>query len=272
VLHLKRMFELMGDASDAAQRGADTVMAIETALAKASLTRVERRDPYKLFHKMEYKELKALTPDFDWSAYFKSLGFPGSSKGYNVTEPAFFKEFNARLGETSLDDLKVYLRWHLAHAMAPYLSPAFVNENFEFFGKTLNGTPQLRPRWKRCVAQVDGQLGEALGQEFVRRAFTAETKMRTLRMTRQVEEAMERDILELPWMGPETKKLALAKLHTIVNKIGYPDKWRDYSSVRIVPGDFVGNVVRAQRFESRRDLNKIGRPVDRNEWQMTHPA
>jgi putative endopeptidase len=269
--HVRRMFELIGDAPDAAKRQADTVMAMETALAKASLTRVERRDPYKLFNKMDLKGLKALAPGFDWSAYFAALGFTRAT-GYNVTEPAFFKEFNVRLAQSSLDDIKVYMRWHVAHALAPYLASAFVNENFDFYSKTLNGVPQLKPRWKRCVAQVDSQLGEALGQEFVRRAFPPEVKARTLRMTLQVEQAMERDIKELAWMSPETRKRALEKLHAIVNKIGYPDKWRDYSSVRIAPGDYLGNVIRAQRFESRRDLNKIGRPVDRGEWQMTPPS
>jgi endothelin-converting enzyme/putative endopeptidase len=269
--HVARTFELLGEAPDLAKRHADAVMAMETALAKASLTRVERRDPYKLFNKMDYKGLRALTPAFDWAAYFKGLGFTRTGV-FNVTEPAFFRQMDARLRESSLDDVKAYLRWHTAHAMAPYLSKAFVDENFDFFGKTLHGTPQLRPRWKRCVALVDGQLGEALGREFVRRAFTPDMKRKALHMTKQIESSMEQDIKDLPWMSEATKKRALEKLHTIVNKIGYPDKWRDYSSVRIDPKDFFGNLVRAQQFEARRDLAKIGKPVDRGEWSMTPPT
>jgi endothelin-converting enzyme/putative endopeptidase len=269
--HVARMFVLLGDSPEAAARNAAKVMAIEAELAKASLTRVESRDPYNLFHKYDYAGLKKLTPGFDWSAYFKGLAF-NRTASFNVTEPKFFGALEAQLGSLSLDDIKTYLRWHLAHAAAPYLSDAFVRENFAFYSKTLRGVPELKPRWKRCVALVDGQLGEALGQEFVRRAFGPELKARTLKMTQQIERAMEQDIQSLDWMSPQTKKNATAKLHAIVNKIGYPDKWRDYSSVAIKPGDFYGNVVRAQRFESRRDLNKIGRPVDRGEWFMTPPS
>ncbi len=269
--HVARTFGLLGDAPEVAAGNAAKVMAIETELAKASLTRVESRDPYNLFHKYDYAGLRKLTPAFDWSAYFKGLGFTKTAS-FNVTEPKFFAALDSQVGTLGLDDLKTYLRWHVAHAAAPYLSNAFVNENFAFYSKTLRGVPELRPRWKRCVALVDGQLGEALGQEFVRRAFGPELKARTLKMTKQVEKAMEEDIRSLDWMSERTKKNALTKLHTIVNKIGYPDKWRDYSSVAIRPGDFYGNLVRAQRFESRRDLGKIGRPVDRGEWFMTPPS
>ena len=269
--HVARMLVLLGDAEPAAQAAAQRIMAMETALARASLTRVEQRDPDKLFHKVDYAKLRALTPAFDWPAYFKGLAF--ARKGdFNVTEPAFFQEMNARIEQESLADIKVYLRWHLAHATAPFLSKAFVNENFNFFSKTLRGVPELRPRWKRCVSLVDSQLGEALGQEFVRRTFGPELKARTLRMTRQIEQAMAEDIRSLAWMSDATKKNALEKLHALVNKIGYPDKWRDYGPVAIRPGDFYGNVMRAQLFESRRDLNKIGKPVDRSEWFMTPPS
>ncbi|MEO5695167.1 MAG: M13 family metallopeptidase [Usitatibacter sp.] len=278
--HVTRVFQLLGGTPESAKRDAGTVMAIETALAMASLTRLERRDPYKQFHKMDLKGLKALTPEFDWDAYFKKINLsrttprstPRGPEVINVTQPEFFKELDLRLKQQSLDDIKAYLRWHLASNMAPYLSQAFVNENFDFFSKTLHGTPQLRPRWKRCVALVDSQLGEALGQEFVRRAFTPQMKAKTLRMTLQIEAAMADDIRSLPWMSDITKKRALEKLHSIVNKIGYPDKWRDYSSVTIKPADFFGNVVRATRFETKRDINKIGKPVNRGEWQMTPPT
>ena len=269
--HVQRMLVLLGDSPDAAKSKAATVMDIETVLAKASLTRVESRDPYNLFHKYDYPKLRKLTPSFDWPAYFKALAFTKTSI-FNVTEPRFFEAFEKEISGRSLDEIRTYLRWHVAHSAAPYLSRAFVNENFAFYSKTLRGVPELKPRWKRCVALVDGQLGEALGQEFVRRTFGPDQKARTLKMTKQIEKAMEQDIREITWMGPQTRKNAIAKLHAIVNKIGYPDKWRDYSSVAIKPDDFFGNVLRAQRFESRRDLDKIGRPVDRGEWFMTPPS
>jgi putative endopeptidase len=269
--HVARTFELLGELPVAAARDAVTVMRIETALAKASLTRVDKRDPYKLFHKMNGKELRALTPGFDWDAYLKAMGLPRVER-FNVTEPALYQEIDRQLASASLEDIKTYLRWHVAHAAAPYLSTAFVNENFDFFSRTLRGVPQLRPRWKRCVALVDGQLGEALGQEFVRRTFAPELKEKALRMTHQIEQAMHKDIEGLDWMSPATKAKALEKLGTLVNKIGYPDKWRDYSSIVVKRGDFFGNVERAQKFESRRDLAKIGKPLDRGEWGMTPPT
>jgi putative endopeptidase len=269
--HVQRMLELLGDAPDAAQREAASIMAIETALAKASLTRVERREPHNLYHKVDLTQLQALSPDFDWTVYLKQAGL-GQPNTFNVTEPAFYKELDHQLQTASLDDIKNYLRWHTVHSMAPFLSSAFVNEDFDFFSKTLRGVPQLRPRWKRCVGLVDRQLGEALGQEFVSRTFSPEMKQKTLTMTTQIEQAMATDIEQLTWMGPETKQNALAKLHTIANKIGYPDKWRDYTSVIISSHDFAGNVERATEFESRRRLNKIGKPVDRGEWAMTPPT
>jgi endothelin-converting enzyme/putative endopeptidase len=271
VAHVQRMLELLGDTPDVAQHEAVTIMAIETRLAEASLTRVEGRDPHKLYHKVDLTALQALSPGFDWSVYLKQIGL-GQQNTFNVTEPDFYKELDKQLQSTSLDDIKSYLRWHTVHAAAPSLSSAFVNEDFDFFGKALRGVPELRPRWKRCVARVDEQLGEALGQEFVRRAFSPETKQNALTMTQQIEQAMAKDIEQLSWMGPETKHNALIKLHSIVNKIGYPDKWRDYSSVVVSRNDFAGNVERATVFESRRELNKIGKPVDRDEWGMTPPT
>jgi putative endopeptidase len=269
--HGQAMLELLGDKPDVAKAEAAKVLAIETALAGASLTRVEQRDPYKLFHKVDFKGLQAMTPAFDWSVYLAGIGLPGQNT-FNVTEPAFYQELNQQLTTLSLEDMKTYLRWQTAHAAAPYLSEAFVNENFNFFGKTLRGVPQLQPRWKRCVRLVDRQLGEALGQEFVARAFSPELKQKTGLMASQIEHEMENDIGTLDWMSPATKQQALAKLHIIVNKIGYPNKWRDYSSVEIKANDSFGNVLRATTFESKRDLNKIGKPLDRGEWQMTPPT
>ncbi len=269
--HMQRMLELLGDRPDAAQLEAARIMAIETALAEASLTRVERRDPHKLYHKVDLAHLQALSPNFDWSVYLKETGL-GQQNTFNVTEPGFYKELDKQFQSASLDDIKSYIRWHSVHAAAPSLSSAFVNEDFDFFNKTLLGVPQLRPRWKRCVERVDRQLGEALGQEFVSRVFTPEMKQKTLTMTGQIEEAMAEDIEQLSWMSPETKQNALAKLHSIKNKIGYPDKWRDYTSVEISRTDFAGDVERATVFESKRILNKIGKPVDRGEWGMTPPT
>jgi endothelin-converting enzyme/putative endopeptidase len=271
VAHVARMLELLGDKSEVAHSEAAKIMDMETALAKASLTRVEQRDPYKLFHKVDFKGLQELTPDFNWAVYIKGIGLPQQNT-FNVTQPAFYKELNSELNAANLDDIKTYLRWHAVHAAAPYLSSAFVNENFNFFSKTLRGVPQLPPRWKRCVSLVDRQLGEALGQEFVSRAFSADLKQKTVTMTKQIEQAMQDDINQLTWMSPETKQKALEKLHGIVNKIGYPDKWRDYSSVKIQSGDFFGNVTRATQFEANRQLSKIGKPLDRGEWTMTPPT
>jgi putative endopeptidase len=269
--HVQAMFELLGDKPDLARAEAAKVMEIETALARATLTRVDRRDPYKVFHKVDLNGLQAMTPHFDWPVYIKDLGLPAQNT-FNVTEPAFYAEVDKQLKALDLEDIKTYLRWHTAHAAAPYLSDAFVNEDFNFFGKTLRGVPLLRARWKRCVALVDGQLGEALGQEFVARAFSPELKEKASLMTRQIEHSMEEDIKTLDWMSPATKQQALEKLHTIVNKIGYPDKWRDYSSVEIQPNSFFSNVQRAAAFGSKRDLNKIGKPLDRGEWHMTPPT
>ncbi|APV49195.1 peptidase M13 [Betaproteobacteria bacterium GR16-43] len=271
LLHVARMLELLGDKPEAAKKNAAIVMEIETALAQASLTRVERRDPYKIFHKMDMKGLQALTPGFDWATYLKASGLPKTGT-VNVTQPKLYEELERQWNKRSLADIKAYLRWHAVNAASPYLSTPFVNANFEFFSKTLRGVEKLRPRWKRCVTLVDGQLGEALGQEFVRRAFSPALKEKTLRMTKQVEQAMEKDIDALEWMSAPTKVRAKEKLHAIVNKIGYPDTWRDYGAVTVKRGDFFGNVERAQLFESRRQLAKIGQPLDRKEWQMTPPT
>jgi putative endopeptidase len=271
VAHIQKVFELLGDAADSAAGEAKVVMALETSLAKASLTRVEQRDPYKLKHKLTRVQLNAMTPSFDWDKYLADSGL-WKIEVVNVTEPAFFKEVETELKSQSLADWKIYLRWHLAHSRAPYLSSPFVTENFEFYQKYLRGVPQMQPRWKRCVHLVDQQLGEALGQAFVAKTFGPELKQSTVEMTKQIEAAMESEIQQLNWMSPATKKQAVGKLHTIVNKVGYPEKWRDYSSVVVERNDFSGNVARANEFEWKRDLAKIGKPVDRGEWGMTPPT
>ncbi len=269
--HVAKMLQLVGDSPEVAEKEAASIMQIESALARASLTRVEQRDPHNLFHKMDLKGVQALTPDFDWDTYLKTVGIAGVNT-FNVTEPKFYQEVAKQIESNSLADLKTYLRWHIASANAPYLSKNFVEENFDFFRRTLRGVKEIQPRWKRCVGLVDRQLGEALGLEFVNRAFGEATKKSTLTMTKQIEQAMEEDINQLTWMGPETKKQALEKLHSVVNKIGYPDKWRDYSSVEVKRNDFLGNVHRGTTFEAKRQLAKIGKPLDRGEWGMTPPT
>ncbi len=271
VAHIAHLLHLSGDTDAAAQAGAQAILRLETAHAKATLTRVEQRDPYKLLHRMSAAELRSLTPSFNWDAYFRALGQqPG--KVINVTQPAFFTELDKQLKTASLGDLKTYLRWHALHAKAATLSPAFVDADFDFYSKTLRGTPSIRPRWKRCVQIVDRLMGEALGEVFVSKTFTPETRARTVAMTQGIEDAMKQEIDALDWMSPATKKQAFAKLRGIANKVGYPEKWRDYSKLEIRQGDYYGNVERAVEFESRRQLAKIGKPVDRSEWDMSPPT
>jgi len=267
--HVAGMFELLGDPPEAARAAARSVLATETVLAKASLSKVDKRDPYKTFHKFDARGLQALTPGFDWTAFRAGLGLAPRLNTYNVTEPAFFKALDARLAAMSLAELKSYLRWQLVSSLAPMLSPAIVQANFEFFGRTLQGVPQQKARWKQCVQLVDAQLGEALGQEYVARNFTPELKAATQEMTREIEVAMAHSIQSLPWMSAATKAKALGKLHTIVNKVGYPDRWRDYGAFQVARGEFAANVLGGNAFEARRQLAKIGQPLDRGEWGMT---
>ncbi len=269
--HVQKMFELLGDSPAAAKKNAATVMRMETSLAKASLTRVERRDPYKQKHKMTVPDLYKVAPDFDWNTFFSASNVP-KFEILNVSWPDFLKDVNSQIESASLEDWQTYIRWHVAHSRAPFLSSAFVNENFEFYRKYLRGATELQPRWKRCVQYVDGDLGEALGQVYVRKTFGPELKASTVEMTRQIEDAMALRIQQLEWMSPATKQQALVKLNAIRNKLGYPDKWRDYSSVIIEPDDFYGNDIRSTAFEVKRQIAKVGRPVDRTEWDMTPPT
>jgi putative endopeptidase len=269
--HVQKMFELLGDKSDTAASEAQTVMRIETALAKGSMTRVERRDPKALDHRMTSAEFETISPEFQWPAYFAKVGMPALGS-LNVSSPGFFKTMNETLAKENLADWKTYLRWHLVHADAAHLSAAFLNENFAFYGKTLRGQQELKPRWKRCTEYVDDYLGEALGRAYVEKYFSPEAKQQALKIVKEIQAAMERDINSVPWMSAATKQQALAKLHGMANKIGYPDKWRDYSKLAIVRGDELGNVERARKFEFDRQLAKIGKPVDRGEWGMTPPT
>jgi putative endopeptidase len=271
VQHVAKMFELAGDASDQAAAEAQTVMNMETLLAKASRTRVELRDPEKNYNKMTLTQLDALTPDWSWRNYLRAMGVSETSE-INMGQPDFFKEVNRQLSATPLADWKTYLRWHVIHKAAPLLSDAFVQENFNFYGKQLSGTKELQPRWKRCVQSANQELGEALGEVYVRKYFPPAAKAQAKQMVNNLTVALRSDIPALDWMGPETKKQALAKLEAFTVKIGYPDKWRDYSKLSINRGLYVDNVRRAQEFEETRDLAKIGKPVDRSEWGMTPPT
>ncbi|MGA2003048.1 MAG: M13 family metallopeptidase [Terriglobales bacterium] len=271
VAHVAKMFTLIGDSPAQAAVESETVMRIETTLANAQMTQVERRDPPKLYHKMSTADLQKLAPDFGWAIYFDKTG-AGLLDSLNVVTPDYFRTLNDEIAKESLADWKIYLRWHAVHDAAPGLSSTFVKENFNFYGKTLRGSLELPPRWKRCTNDVDDDLGEALGQAYVARYFSPEAKQAALKMVKEIEASMQSEIQSLPWMGAATKEQALAKLHAIANKIGYPDKWRDYSALEIVRGDEIGNSERASWFEFRRWLAKIGKPVDRNEWGMTPPT
>jgi endothelin-converting enzyme/putative endopeptidase len=269
--HVQKVFELIGDSPEVAKKNAAIVMKIETELAKSSLTPVERRDPYKVKNKMSPAELAAMAPNFDWNAYFAAAGTPHFDV-LNLNSKVFFKDVSDQMKSEPLANWKIYLRFHVANSRSPYLSKPFVQENFEFYRKYLRGATEQEARWKRCVEWTDQFLGEALGQEYVKKTFSPELKESTLDMTRRIEDAMAVRIQQLDWMSPATKQQALTKLKAIRNKIGYPDKWRDYSSVTIKMADFYGNVTRATEFETHRDINKVGKPVDRGEWGMTPPT
>jgi predicted metalloendopeptidase len=271
VQHVAKLFELAGDSPDNAAAQSKIVMDLETSLAKASRTNVELRDPEKNYNKMTLAELKTLTPDWSWESYFQAVGAPPASF-VDIGQPEFFKEMNHQLTATSIDSWKIYLRWHLLHSNAQTLSDNFVQENFNFYGKKLSGTKELQPRWKRCVQSTNGNLGEALGEVYVQKYFPPEAKARAKEMVNNLIAALRSDIPTLTWMGPETKKQALAKLEAFTVKIGYPDKWRDYSKLLITRTSYNENVQRGRAFEEARQLAKIGNPVDRLEWGMTPPT
>ncbi len=271
VKHVARMFELMGDDTAKAAAEAQAVMALETKLAQASMTRVELRDPEKIYHRMTLAQVRELAPAFDWSGYMSSLGVPAKAD-VNVATPDFFKMLNSELSATPLSDWQTYLRWQLINNTAAALSSKFVDEDFNFKGKYLQGSTENLPRWKRCVAGTDRVLGEALGEVYVKKAFPPAAKARAVEMVRNLEAALKSDIGTLSWMGDATRKQAIVKLDAFLNKIGYPDKWRDYSSMQIDRNSYVANRFRANAFEKHRDINKIGRPVDRTEWGMSPPT
>jgi putative endopeptidase len=272
--HVARMFSLLAKSLNAtgdSKAKAQAVLKFETALAEASMDRVLRRNPESLDHPMMVSNLPGLTPDFAWTTFISDTHAPSFTK-INVSDPDFFKKLAGTIERTSLDDLKAYLTWRVLHYYANALPEAFVEENFQFFRKTLSGQQELAPRWKRCVRATDGSLGEALGQKFVEVAFSGPAKAKALQLVGEIEKSMHQDIETATWMSDATKKQAFAKLAAVSNKIGYPEKWRDYSSVVIKRDDFLGNLERTNAFEERRDLNKIGKPVDKSEWGMTPPT
>lgn len=271
VEHVAKMFELIGVSPADAQKKAETVVSIETDLAKASLDVTTRRDPQKLVHEMSKAELADLSPHFNFMEFFARVNAPEFSK-LNVDVPNFIAGLNSLISARSMSDLQDYLTWHYVNASARLLPKSFVDANFDFYGKTLTGVMALRPRWKRCVAATDDELGEALGQKYVEKTFGEEGKQRTLELVHQIERQMAKDLDSVPWMSAETKQQALIKLHAVANKIGYPDKWRDYSSIKILDNDYFGNWYRANEFESKRERDKIGKPADRSEWEMTPPT
>src|SRR5713226_8907790 len=269
--HVQNMFELLGDKPGAAAKEAQTVLEIETALAKGSMNRVDRREPSNIYHKMSTAELAKLSPAFSWNKYITSVDAP-EFKERNVAVPKFVENMQELIEKQPLENWKAYLRWHLVNANNPLLPSKFDEESFNFYNHIMRGQKEQEARWKRCTRFTDSALGEALGQKYVEETFGKEGKERTLKMIHALEKALESDIKGLDWMTDATKQAALVKLAAIANKIGYPDKWRDYSTLEIVRGDALGNVQRADAFEFRRQLKKIGKDVDKTEWGMTPPT
>ncbi|MGA8271259.1 MAG: M13 family metallopeptidase [Candidatus Sulfotelmatobacter sp.] len=263
---------ISAETQEQAATDAKTVIAIESAMAQAQMDNAARRDPKNLDNKMTLKEVQALTPSFNWKAYLEAVKAPSSSPYYLVSSPQFFRNLESLIQQFSVDDWKVYLRWQWIHGSAPYLYTSIADENWAFYSHTLLGAKQPLPRWRRCVRTADRDLGMALGQAYVAAAFPPDSKLRAVAMARDIENALDRDITDVDWMQPATKAEAKTKLHTIENKVGYPDRWRDYSSLKITRGSYFENVHEATAFEFHRQLSKIGQPVDRAEWTMTPPT
>ena len=271
VEHVAKIFTLLGDKPEVAKSGADAVLSFETQLAQASMTKVEQRDPQAVYHKMNLAEVSQLLPSFDLKSYLAGRGLPSADSpgGFCVGQPDFLKKVDAMITSVPLDTWKTYLRWQLIHENAGEISDPFVNENFRFYGTILNGTKALKPRWKRVLAAADGALGEATGQLFVEKYFPPEAKQRILDLVASLRATLRTRIQSLAWMSDETKAAALRKLDKFNVKMGYTDKWRDYSSLQVDRKNYVLNTIRAAQFEIHRTLAKIGKPVDRDEWLMT---
>jgi putative endopeptidase len=269
--HLQKMFVLAGEAEAQAGTDAGVVIELETAMAKAQMDNVKRRDPKNINNKMSLAQIRELTPSIDWEVYLKAVKAP-ASEHYIVTSPDFFRAEEKLLVEHPLEHWKVYMRWQVIHHAAPYLTKALADENFDFFTHTLAGQEEQLPRWRRCTNAADRDLGEALGQAYVDRAFPPESRAHTLEMVHGIERAMQDDIESAAWMTSATKAQAIVKLKGIEDKIGYPSHWRDYSSVKVTRDSYLGNVEQASGFEFERWVAKVGKPVDRSEWTMTPPT
>ncbi len=268
--HVAATLALVGESPKAAEADAKTVIKVETELAGASMTNVELRDPQKVYHRLDIDGLKKLAPDVSWDAYLEGIGFPGIS-AINVAQPDFMKRFDAMTKTTPMPEWRAYLRWHLVATASPWLSTKFVDEWFHFH-QVLTGTKVLQPRWKRCVRYADQNLGEALAQPFVKQYLGEDGKHAAERMVAGIEVSMKADLDALPWMDAPTRTKAEEKLGKIVNKIGYPAKWRSYDGLAVDRGSFVANLEHGAAFETRRQLAKVGKPVDKDEWQMTPPT
>jgi putative endopeptidase len=271
VAHVTKMFTLLGDSPELAAKEAADVLRIETALAQGSMDRVQMRDPANRYHVMTVTELQQLTPDYNWQQYLDGISM-GQVKDLNVSSPGFLKTVNTVLTTETPEAFHSYLRWHVVHGAAPWLSKPFADENFDFFSATLQGQKEQQPRWKRCTRLTDGALGEAVGQDWVKENFPPSAKDNMEKLVHALETALGQDIQQLPWMSPDTKAQAELKLKAIQDKIGYPAKWRDYTSLTVKRDDLVGNVERSGTFEYKRNLNKYGKPVDPTEWGMTPPT
>jgi putative endopeptidase len=272
VQHVANMLKLLGEQEAAADADAQKIMQLETALAKVSMDVTSQRDPKNIYHPMTVSQLAGLAPEIAWPVFFARTGVPAVAD-LNVANPDFFKGLHALLGTTDLETIKTYLRWQLINSVPGYALPkAFDQEDFNFYGRQLRGQLEQRARWKRCSQATDGALGEALGEVYVKNFFPPEAKTRTMEMVKDIENAMESEIDTLAWMSPATKIKAKEKLHMVAEKIGYPDHWRNYSALKIVRGDAIGNATRATEFENHRQLSRIGKPVDRGEWDMTPPT
>ncbi len=271
VQHIANILHLYGEPEEKALADAKAVLALETSMAKASMGMVERRDPYKTYHMETLTTLAGTDPVLNWTTLIQDTGAPPITD-LNVASPAYFQALNGILQQTDMATLRSYLRVHLLDSFASRLPKAFDQENFDFFGRKLVGSPEMPVRWKRCVSATDAALGEALGKVYVDKYFSGDSKQQTLDMVKSIEAAMNKDLTTLTWMSPETKVKAIQKLDLITNKIGYPDKWRDYSMLTITPDGALENSIHAREFESARQLAKIDKPVDKNEWEMSPPT
>jgi predicted metalloendopeptidase len=265
--HVAKILSLAGDKN--AEAKAKAIVAFETELAQAQWTKVELRDPNKSYNKVDVAKLSELTPGYDWKAALAAAGIGNKVDYVIVGQPSYLTGLNQILARTDLETVKSYFQWQLLREYAPYLSKAFVDENFAFYGTTLNGVKENRPRWKIGVSTVEGAIGEGLGRQYVAKYFPPERKARMEELVKNVLAAYRESIDNLDWMSPETKKEAQAKLATFRPKIGYPNKWRDYSKLTIRADDLVGNVMRASTFAHNRNVSKLGQPIDREEWGMT---